>query len=287
MENLPNLLEEDKDMFLSGLSQDKSLPAVQTAMEKEIDRVMYRYAEQCATAQERDFSQYLLQSLKSAMSVIDSVGDVRQWNRTAPQPKKKLSGPALAFVLVGAALILSTVLALSFYSDRTPPLLLQVLPPILGSVSLLWAGYLIGRPQKAPDAQSDVRTEYLADTDKVWRDMKAMLLVADNALGSLREQEEIRRQKDSADQNTSPIPAEEIELFSSLLEMAGASSDPDARDMVSSIRFYLHAHGVDAVDYSPEKASWFELLPASRGGTIRPALSSGGRLVKKGLASAN
>ncbi len=288
MENLLELLEADKEMVMTTLSQDRSLPAAQTVLEKEIDRIMYQYAEQAETPAEREGVQYILGALKSAMPVIDSVGDIRQWNRTADgASKKKISPTALAFLLVGAALILATVLALSFYCDRTPPLLLRTLPPVLGCASLLWAGVLIGRPPKKPDVAPDTRVEYLADPDKVWRDLKAMLLVAENALGSLREQEEIRQEKELADSSSSPLPSEEIDLFANLLEMACTSSDPDTQEMVSHIRFYLHTHGVDVVEYAPDKSTWFERLPARTSGTIRPALASGGRLIKKGLASAD
>ena len=292
--SLVALLDEDKEMVSASLARDPSIPAAQATLEKAVDRVMYRYGEACGDEALATSAQHILQAMKNTLPVMDTVGEVRTWNRQAQGQKNGLNfGPMSVALLVGGLVLVIAAVLGTLISGRFSGALAFIkamLPAGLGSAALFFAGIQAARPRdrkRAPEGNEDVRTEYLADTDKVWRDMKAMLLVADNALGSLREQEEIRRQKDSADQNTSPIPAEEIELFSSLLEMAGASSDPDARDMVSSIRFYLHAHGVDAVDYSPEKASWFELLPASRGGTIRPALSSGGRLVKKGLASAN
>ena len=79
--------------------------------------------------------------------------------------------------------------------------------------------------------------------------------------------------------------AKALELFSELLETAYATGDDGARESAASIRFYLHSAGVDVVDYTPGRESWFEFLPAPRPGTMRPALASEGKLIKKGLAS--
>ena len=42
---------------------------------------------------------------------------------------------------------------------------------------------------------------------------------------------------------------------------------------------------IDAVDYSEANKQYFDLMPGKQGGTIRPALVSDGKLLKKGLAS--
>ena len=56
-------------------------------------------------------------------------------------------------------------------------------------------------------------------------------------------------------------------------------------EKTGDVRYYLHNHGIDTVDYSPEHESWFELLPSEEETTIRPALVSEGRLLVKGLAA--
>ena len=62
---LISLLESDKEMIMAGMAQDRSLPAAQAVLEKAVDRVMYRYMEQCDNAELRDSAQYLLQTLKT------------------------------------------------------------------------------------------------------------------------------------------------------------------------------------------------------------------------------
>ena len=39
------------------------------------------------------------------------------------------------------------------------------------------------------------------------------------------------------------------------------------------------------MDYSAEHAAWFDMMPSFKEGTLRPALTKDGTLLKKGLAS--
>ena len=154
-------------------------------------------------------------------------------------------------------------------------------------------------------------------------------MVVDRNLEIAEETEQYDRQKEmaagpAAGKGLSP---EEIDLFAGLLEMADAGGgrpedalDPQAGDdaaaaqMAADIRYYLHTKDVEAVDWSPKYAAWFEMLPALPGAvpggkqgasvdgkaarkrdgsmagtgeeaiTIRPALAQDGRLLKKGIA---
>ena len=82
------------------------------------------------------------------------------------------------------------------------------------------------------------------------------------------------------------MPAAALELFSELLESAYAAGSDSGREQAEAIRFYLHRSGIEVCDYVAGRESWFEFLPAGGVGTIRPALVTEGRLLKKGLAAA-
>ena len=110
------------------------------------------------------------------------------------------------------------------------------------------------------------------------------VLHGDRAVSSLKEDEEIRAAGE-AQAGENPLSEEEIELFSLVLEKAYTSRDPDARETAGAVRFYLHGRGIEAEDFTGENAQMFEVLPAVRTGTIRPALMRGGKLIRKGLAS--
>ena len=61
---LSSLLESDREMILASLNRDRSPQAAQTALEKALDRVSLRYAEQCPDAVPERFLEILLEPLE-------------------------------------------------------------------------------------------------------------------------------------------------------------------------------------------------------------------------------
>ena len=290
--NLLEILESDRDMVMANIARDRSPAAVQAVLEKAIDRVMYRYVEQCADAKQRDLAQYLLQTMKNTVPLIGAVGEAREWKKTVEAPArglKKLRPAALGFLLGGAVLVVGGVLAMLFAGGLGGALNLVkgLLPAALGGACLFQAGRLAAKPEKAKKAASpaDVRTEFLVDADEAWHCLRGAMLMADHQLESARQEDAAQRQQQAAAADGSALPGGELDLFAQLLESAYACDDAAAREMISDIRFYLHNAQVEAVDYEPGRESWFEFLPARRAGTLRPALASNGRLLKKGMAA--
>ena len=69
------------------------------------------------------------------------------------------------------------------------------------------------------------------------------------------------------------------------LMAASYSGDPEyALEKIEEIKYYLHRQQIEVVDYSEATAQYFDLMPGTQGGTIRPALVADGVLLKKGLA---
>ena len=298
MENLSlqALLEADREMLEAALAKDRSLPAAQTALEKEIDRILYRCLEQCEDARLRSAAQYILQAVKNTLPLMDAVGEAQAWRRTIePEARRRVRPAALIFLFAGVLLVLATVLALHFGGGGftlTLPLLRAALPALGGMACLFWSGVLFARPEKkkaAPEAPA-VRTEFLIDIEKTWGKLRAIMMLADNALASVRDEAALERRRQAEAQAGGDLDAQQVELFAELLESAYAlrSGDraEDAREMITGISFYLHGSAVDVIDFEKGKEAWFEFLPASGMGTLRPALVSGGKLLKKGLASA-
>ena len=58
-----------------------------------------------------------------------------------------------------------------------------------------------------------------------------------------------------------------------------------ALDQISKVPFYLHQKGIEAMEYSEEYRTWFDVIPGEKKETIRPALVKDGRLLKKGIVS--
>ena len=290
--SLAALLDDDREMIIANLNRDRALPAAQASLEKAVDRVMYRYTEQAETELLRDSAQHILQAMKNALPMIDAVGEARAWKRELPKAKQRglrmTLWPSLLLVL-GALLVIASVLAVMISGKLTGALTFvkALLPVALGGGALFWAGVLAARPKKkkSDEAEEDVRTEYLVDAEKAFHVLRGAMLLADGQLERIREESAAEAQRQAESRPGGGVSGEALDLFSELLEAACAAGDDAARESAAAIRFYLHNAGIDAVDYAEGRDAWFEFLPADRPGTLRPALVSGGKLLKKGMAA--
>lgn len=289
MENttLLDLLESDREMILASLNRDRRPESAQAALEKALDRVSLRYAEQCDDADARNAAQLGLRAMKSALPLMDSVEEVRRWQRAADKPASRRMKPAaMGFLAVGAVLVLAVMLGLLITGGRLAgavAFIEALVPAVLGMAALFWAGVQYAKPEKSREEAPAVRDEFLIDVEKVWHHLRGMLLLLDSAV------EQVRGASAKAGERVAlevPAPdSAQLELFSTLLEHCYAHpDDPDSREMADSLRFYLHGAGVEVVDFRPGRETWFECLPARQSGTIRPALTREDKLVKKGLA---
>ena len=281
------LMEGDKEALLSEIRANQSPDAAEQALERALDRAQMRYAEACDDDATRQAAQMIVRTLKSSVTLVDSVGEARNWNRAAGEaPKKRMKPLALGLLAAAGLLELAVLLALMLTGGRMsgPIVFLEaLLPAALGVGAAFWSGLITGRPEKKPGQPEDIRQEFLIDADKLWRNLRGMLLIADDALEKTSAEAEVQRQVEALPGNV--MERRETDLFATLLESAYAQNNPDAQEMVEAMRFYLHGQGVEAVDYAKGREAWFEFLPGDRPGTLRPALISGDRVVKKGLAA--
>ena len=285
---LSSLLESDREMILASLNRDRSPQAAQTALEKALDRVSLRYAEQCPDAAARDAAQTVLKAIKSALPLVDSVGESRRWQKTVSvAPNRRMKPAAMGLLALGAVLVLAVMLGLLLTGGRlvgAVAFIEALVPAALGMAALFWAGVQYGTPPKQKSDAPQLRDEFLIDPEKVWHQLHGMLLLADSAAESARSRAAIERQQ-QASAAPGPLDRDQVELFSGILENVYAQSTPDGRELAENLRFYLHGAGVEVVDYEKGREPWFEFLPAQNRGTIRPALIHDDKLIKKGLAA--
>lgn len=293
--SLAALLDEDRELVLANIARDRSLPAAQAALEKEIDRVMYRYVEACGDGPLRDSAQQILQAMKDTLPLMNAVDEAREWKQTYVAPGRdrglRLGGLTALCLVAGVALVLASVAGVLIAGRLTGALtfLKALLPAALGCAMLFLAGVRAARAKqaKAPDSAPEaVRTEFLADGEKTWHLLRGAMLLADGQLERIREQLAAARDSEKAISPAGAVPAAALELFSELLESAYAAGGDAGGEQAEAIRFYLHKSGVEVCDYVAGRENWFEFLPAGGAGTIRPALVAEGRLLKKGLAAA-
>ena len=284
---LLGLLESDREMILASLNGDRSPAAAQATLEKALDRVSLRYAEHSDDPAGRDAAQLILRTVKSALPLMDSVGEVRRWQKTAAAAARRMKPAAMGLLVVGAVLVLAVMLGLLITGGRlvgAVAFIEALVPAALGMAALFAAGVKYARPEKPKAPAPDVRDEFLIDAERVWHQLRGMLLLADSAVEGVRSRSAVERQREAA-ADPGPLDRAQAELFAGILENAYAQDTPDGKELCENLRFYLHGAGVEVVDFEKGREGWFEFLPARQKCTIRPALVHGDKLIKKGLAA--
>ena len=216
--------------------------------------------------------------------------------RKEPAARPAKAGLRFWFFLICGILLLAVPAILSASSLKDPVRLLIVLIMAAGGgACLFFAGSF--RHAKGGSSDPDLLPRVTYDTDKILRQVRQTAITIDRTLAdqSLAEQSKARRKESGSgtglpgdhDPEGSIADQEDLlTLFSSLLEAYYSHDGQYALDELSSVRHYLHRHGAEAVDYVPQHRDWFDFIPSSEAGTLRPALvqSDGGKLLKKGLA---
>lgn len=285
-------LEKDKNQVMAQLDQAGSPEKAQKVLSQTLQKLLFQYNEDCGEPQEREAAAYMLQTAQMALPLVDTAGEPKVWERPAGMDGAgapvKASGRSTGFLIagviaLGVSLVAAATRSMGILGALSLPVILIALA--LAFVLIYLAGYYRGAPA-APGKKKNpmYQVEMLTDTQKAFRCLRAIVISVDQTLEQIgaglkwekdREGFEIEDKADAA----------QIELFSSLLEAAASGDGQYALDQLEQVKYYLHTKQIEAVDYSSDTAAWFDVMPSTRTGTIRPALVSGGRLLKKGLAS--
>ncbi len=297
---LSSLLAEDKETVMNRLLSDRAQEKALTALESELDRLMYKAGAMEGSGQQGEVVQGMLQVVKSTLPLIESVSETEVWEKGTDHQsdRRRLPGPAsIVCLIAGIVCAVAGLVGQSIAGKMLRPGALVW--TIAGCVLLVIGGYLAGKGRKDSGAgksgagkeEQQVRQTYLIDPAKVWHILQGIALSADHSLERVKDLAEVREQASGADSKV-PMSKDELQFFCDLLENAyarrrRAPSDDTLREQVESIRYYLHSKGIETEDYSVQSASWFELLPAGgQAVTIRPALIKDGVVIRRGLASA-
>lgn len=287
-------LEADKEQLMSGLAAAGTPEKAQSVLEKEFDRLLLHYNEECMEEKVRDTARYLLQAAKMMVPMLSAADDVKIWAKSSSGPesegKFELSVPAIACLAAGAVFLIGSVVgpAAAAGNSFSMPAFLGGLPAsILGGVLLFFAGR-VSRNRKVQAGAGEQQAEVRVSAEKVYSCMRAVVLSMDKSLGEAADA--VRYEKSQLPPSSgNGISPEEADFFSNLLETAYSlrEENPDetsAREMISTTRYYLHRRQVETVEFGGGKREWFELLPGKQDMTLRPALVRDGTLIRKGLA---
>ena len=306
-------LDQDRESVLTSLRGASTPADAQQILEKEADRLLLQYNEDCPSVRVRDAASGMVQAMRSTVPFMDTMGEPRVWRREEEGRGEAAgrTGGGLSRILlaVGAVLTLAAFVVPTLSAGGTAAageLLKGIFLPLAGGGCLYLAGRTAGtdlrigskgsdRGSGSPDSARTQRIEITIDPEKVWANLRGAVMVIDRNLELALDSEKYDRRKElAAAAGARGLTPEEIELFSGLLEIA----DADSPQMAADIRYYLHKKEIDVLPWSAQYSAWFEMLPSLPGAsladkgrsgedsvvTIRPALAQDGKLLKKGTA---
>jgi len=303
--SLHSIWEQDRERVLALMEADRAPERVREVLEKELDRVSYRY---CSEADEEAsiLAAALIRMLKSSLPVMECMTEVQAWSRTGESGASlkdrkgagkggRLDALSIAALVVGLFLLSAGMISALIWAGKTvtPLQVLRILLPVLaGGVLLFAAGRRSGKggTSTGKHADPEVRYEIKADPNGVWHDLSGSLMMADQLLTEQRSRLSARPQPDqSGSAVRSSMGRAEQTMLTQILEtvygqLRVTPEDAGARQILSSVRYYLHGRNLKLVDWDERSASCFEVLPARTSGTLRPAVvHEDGTVISKGL----
>ena len=303
---LTERLELDKEKLIALLKEAGTPERAIPVLESETDRLSVAAAEELTSERQREAAGQMLRAVRMSLRFADSLGELRTWTRQADGNRgaygsgkrdergrtekagfRKALPPALliaGIVLIVVGFIAGSVSGLNLLSTAVTPLLFVLFA--LGAVCLYVSGYLSGRGSRAQGAgTAETMTETVVDAEKLYRSLRAVMLVVDQCLKECASAESFDDRRTAA-ASAEGVSAAELELFASLLE-ASCSGDAELmKERIEGIRYYLHRNHIEVLDCTPATKDYFDLLPSPGQETLRPALVSEGKALRRGLASA-
>ncbi len=284
-------LERDKERFLQRLSSASGADRVIQVCEEELNRILLQYNEANTDKRTGEEAWYAMQTARAALPLLDTAGEAKIYTPASRQEERKVSRAVTLPLAAGIGSAAGGTLLLALGAGHIAALTLFPISALL-VIAGMGGIFLAGRRSAEgtmPQVPGEVIVKAETDSEKVYHSLSMMLNVVDHNLEEVSKKAALSAPESDlpgmADRNASPVKKDELQLLSGLLEAAySRPEEAYARDMISEIRFYLHRHGIELVEYSLDTASLFDRMPAPSDRTIRPALKSGTLVLMRGLA---
>ena len=100
-------LDRDREQVMTNLRAVSTPADAKKILEKEADRLLLQYNEDCASVRVRDAASGMVQALRSSVPLLDTMGEPRVWTKegTGSAGERK-SGSSLSAILLGVGIVL-------------------------------------------------------------------------------------------------------------------------------------------------------------------------------------
>lgn len=272
--NMSSLLQAEENKIRTELRADSTIDQNRRQsvdrLNEVLDRVLLRYS----AANANDRKRQAVADCQAA-AVRDMLGLLLAGTARKDIEKRRFRVGGVICLLL--AVIFGLISALLIRDYYLPGCILMAAAALFGFLAgRLWYG------------EREVRVHAELDADVVWKTLKKAVETMDRKSEEYLAQEETwsREQTDASFTASASWSPETLRLLGDLLEALYAQNGDYAIRQLKKLLPWLHQQGIEAVDYSPETADLFELLPTKRSSaTQRPALVSGETLLLAGRAT--
>ena len=110
-------LEADKEQLMSGLAAAGTPEQAEHVLEKEFDRLLLRYNEECTLERVRDAARYMLQAAKMMIPMLSAAGETKVWSKSTggsgDESGSKITWQVIACLAGGALFLAGAILGLA------------------------------------------------------------------------------------------------------------------------------------------------------------------------------
>ena len=269
---LSELLEEDRETLLRSLGGMSAQEGTEL-LQRETDRLLAAWNSGTDDPSQQETASAMFAALRAALPLADTVGETRVWEerKTGKHAAGRLT---IALAVAGCVLCLAAA-AFMLYQDMAP---LLALLPVLGGALLAWTGFRGARGRGGA-----LKAEAATDWTRAYSTLHTAALVMDQTLQETASRAQWAKRKQ--DETSSPLPEETLELAGSLLEAWYSGDGQFALDRLAAVRTWLHGIDVETVEYDASNSALFDCMPGMETATVCPALTRGGTLLRRGIAT--
>lgn len=267
-----------KDALAQRIRESKSLYETGSVISEAFETMQYQYLSQGDNDLLTDKLAQIMDMAKASFPMLESVNKFKMWENSddVNARKKKSPLPGLICLLIGVALVFGSAGYYMFLNNIKPATAQNFLVAAgAGCLVILISGFMLFHRRKTKAKQS---VEISADAADLVNRIEEMVKVIDVILDA--EMKNIEQQKVLMD---TAINADEVQLFSYLLEAKLSGEADFALEQLDEVSHYLAKQDILIVNYSKGNERYFEFLDGDETKTIRPALIRKGNVLAMGL----
>ena len=182
---LSELLEKDKENFISKLVQAKSADKAQLVVEAQMERILYMYNESSKSDSLKQAASNMLHTARISAALIDTNGDIDIWEKNEKESDQKKRS-FLFWPLIVIGVLAGIYMMINIFAAAKELDLLKIIAPFaITAIAMLLAGIILEKPKKQKKKSKNEKSrkiEVSVDSEKIYRAVYNTLILIDKNL---------------------------------------------------------------------------------------------------------